>query len=821
MTPERWRQITQIFHAALLREGAGREAFVASQCGSDTRLRREVAAMLAASEDADGFGDAQVFAAVRPRDVTAPAAAVVLTRGTRVGPYQIVSTLGVGGMGAVYRARDDRLNRDVALKVLLPAFADDPDRLARFSLEARVLAALNHPNIAQMHGLEEADGVRALVMELVDGPTLADRIGRGAIPIDEALPIAKQIAEALEAAHERSIVHRDLKPANIKMRADGAVKVLDFGLAKLIDRGAGILNPLQESSSSASPVETEIGTILGSMAYMPPEQAQGKAVDRRADLWAFGCVLFEMLTGHRAFAGTTQSDVLERIIDYDPDWRALPARTPVLIRKLLRRCLEKDAKRRLDSAAVARIEIDDALAMPTRVESGQASHDRRAWTRKHLLWFATGMVAVLLTLLGARAWLFGAAPVEARPIRLAVLPPQGTSFGYAALSPDGRWLAFSGATGASVQLWILAMDGTSTRALPGTDGALLPFWSPDSRAIGYFASGKLRRIDMSGGVPVALADVSVPTGGTWSREGLILFGTLGGAGLSQVPASGGPVASVIRPDRSRQETDYLNPFFLPDAKHFLYNVLGGSADGRGVFVGSLDGSSSRRLISENSNAEYAPLPSGGGVLLFAREGALLAQPFDPDRRQLAGEPVLVFDHVGTTFDASTAGVTRRHFTASATGVLVFDPANRRNSRLVWVDRSGQRRELAGFDDVVMTRLSPDGEQFAAARFNAQSSGNSDLWIVDADGTNATRLSFDPANDIFPVWSPDGARVGWASNRDGAYQRVPEGGHRLRARPAALSNITRQVPDGLVARRAADHLSTNRPENQLRRMVCAS
>jgi Tol biopolymer transport system component len=605
-------------------------------------------------------------------------------------------------------------------------------------------------------------------MELVDGETIADRVERGALPIDEALAIAKQIAEALEAAHERSIVHRDLKPANIKVRSDGAVKVLDFGLAKLVHRGAGILNPSEDSSSNTSPVETEIGTILGSMAYMPPEQAQGKAVDRRADLWAFGCVLFEMLSGHRAFAGATQSDVLVRIIEYDPKWETLPARTPAPVRKLLRRCLEKDPKRRVDSAAVARLEIEDALTMSRRGESVHAEDDRRSWMRQRLIWFATGMVAVLLTLLGVRAWMSGAASVEAHPIRLAVLPPQGTSFGYAALSPDGRWLAFSGVTGTAVQLWIRTMDGTSTRALPGTEGALLPFWSPDSRAIGYFAGGKLRRIDLSGGVPLALADVSVPTGGTWSVEGHILFGTLGGAGLSQVPASGGSVASVIRPDRGRQETDYLNPFFLPDAKHFLYNVLSGRADGRGVFIGSLDGSSGRRLISENSNAEYAPLPAGGGVLLFAREGALLAQPFDPDRRQFAGEPVLVADHVGTTFDASTAGVTRRHFTASNTGVLVFDPENRRNSRLTWMDRSGQRSELMEFDDVVMTRLSPDGRQFAAARFNPQSSGNSDLWIAEADGTNATRLSFDPANDIFPVWSPDGSRVRWASNRDGVY-----------------------------------------------------
>ena len=269
-------------------------------------------------------------------------------------------------------------------------------------------------------------------------------------------------------------------------------------------------------------------------------------------------------------------------------------------------------------------------------------------------------------------------------------------------------------------------------------------------------------------MPSSLADVSVPTGGTWNREGVILFGTLGGAGLSQVPASGGPVVSVIRPDLSRQETDYLNPFFLPDAKHFLYNILSGQIDRRGVFIGSLDGAPSRRLVSENSNAEYAPLPSGGGVLLFTRGGALLAQPFDPDRGQLEGEAIQVTDYVGTTFDASTAGVTRRHFTVSNTGVLVFDPADQRSSQLVWVDREGSRRVLEGFEDATMTRLSPDGHRFAVARVDRRNSGNSDLWIADSDGTNATRLSFDPADDIFPVWSPDGTRVRWASNRDGVY-----------------------------------------------------
>jgi Tol biopolymer transport system component len=348
------------------------------------------------------------------------------------------------------------------------------------------------------------------------------------------------------------------------------------------------------------------------------------------------------------------------------------------------------------------------------------------------------------------------------------MPPERTSFGLAALSPDGRWLAFSGVTDSRTQLWVHALDGTSTRPMAGTDGAVLPFWSPDSRHIGFFAAGRLRRIDLSGGIPATLADVPVPTGGTWNRDGVILFGALGRAGLSQISASGGEVVSVIRPDPNRQETDYLNPFFLPDGHRFLYNILSGHTDRRGVFMGSLDGASSTRLVSENSNAEYAELADGRGVLLFTREGALLAQSFDADRKQLVGEPRRVTAHVGTTTDASTLGVTRRHFTLSKTGVLVFDPANQRRSQLVWSDRTGKRTVLEGFGDAAMLRLSPDGSRFAVARLDERQSGNSDLWISDAPGTYPRRLSFDPGNDIFPIWSPDGTRVAWGSNRDGVY-----------------------------------------------------
>ena len=761
MTPERWQQITGIFHAALAREEGKRTAFVAARCGVDVDLRREVEAMLAGHHAAGVLSAAAAFAAPGPLGSGTPAAQPALAPGSRVGPYEIVSLLGAGGMGEVYRARDSKLARDVALKVLLQAVAGDDDRLARFAREARLLASLNHPNIAQVHGLEDADGVRALVMELVEGETLADRIARGAIPVDEALAVARQIAEALEAAHEQRIIHRDLKPANIKVRPDGRVKVLDFGLAKLVASAEPGDVP------SASLTDTHAGIVLGTAAYMSAEQAQGKPVDKRTDVWAFGCVLYEMLTGSRAFSGDNRTSVLSNVLVAEPDWSVLPATTPIAIRTLLRRCLQKDPTRRLDSAAMARIEIDEALPIKSH-QSHLAVAGKGPSQRRALGWLAAGLFATLVAIAATRSGIWRPSPIDEQRMQFVVLPPENTSFRYAALSGDGRWLAFCAATDGSVQLWVHAMDGTSTRPLPGTEGAMLPFWSPDSRDIGFFAGGKLRRISVSGDVPSTLANVPVPTGGTWSRAGVILFGALGGVGLSQVPASGGEVISVIRPDPNQRETDYLNPFFLPDGTHFLFNILSGRPDRRGVFVGSLDGAPSARLVNENSNAEYAPLPGGGGALLFTRENALLAQRFDAERRRLDGEPVQVLDNVDTTADASTVGVTRRHFTASSTGVLVFDPATAISSQLAWSDRAGTRTVLQGFDDAVMLRLSPDGRRFVVARLDERHAGNSDLWIANADGSNPTRLSFDPANDIFPVWSPDSTRVRWASNRDGVY-----------------------------------------------------
>ena len=441
---------------------------------------------------------------------------MTLSKGTRLGPYQVERLLGTGGMGEVYRARDTTLNRDVAIKVLLPAVTADPDRLSRFSREAQVLASLNHPHIAQIYGLEDAGGVPALVLELVDGPTLADRIAHGAIPISEALPIAAQIAEALEAAHEQGIIHRDLKPANIKVREDGTVKVLDFGLAKAFDpsRSTG---PDPMNSPTITLHATHVGVILGTAAYMSPEQTKGRAVDRRADLWAFGAVLYEMLTGRRAFGGDEVSEILAHVLMEEPDWNALPAGTPLPIRRLLRRCLEKDRKRRLDSAAAARFEVEDA--MTAAGENGNGGADSRAAWRRALPWALTGASAVALALVllfgGLRSNVASTAPIRVHVGLGAEATLATVDRGSAAiLSPNGQALVFVGQrrTGPA-SLFVRRLDQLDATPLPGTEGAHSPFFSPDGQWIAFFADAKLKKVALSGGAPVTICDTPDGRGG--------------------------------------------------------------------------------------------------------------------------------------------------------------------------------------------------------------------------------------------------------------------------------------------------------------------
>jgi dipeptidyl aminopeptidase/acylaminoacyl peptidase len=681
---------------------------------------------------------------------------MTLNPGTRLGSYEVTSTLGEGGMGEVYRARDSRLGRDVAIKVLPELFAADPERIARFEREAKTLAALNHPNIAHIHGLEVSNGVRALVMELIEGSTLADRIAQGPIPIAETLPIAKQIAEALEAAHEAGIVHRDLKPANIKVRDDGTVKVLDFGLARVMapDGGTTAVANLSHSPTITSPAAmTGVGVLLGTAAYMSPEQVKGRVADKRCDIWAFGCVVYEMLTGKRAFRGDDVQDTLAAILRGEPDWTALPADTPTPIRRLLRRCLEKDRRRRMPDAAAARLEVEDALTAPAEIPVAAAAPPPRA------RWRSVAPVGAALLVGAAIAvtamLMVGRSAPEAVVTRLEITTPATAAPFQFALSPDGRRLAFVAGT-STRQLWVRALDQVSAQPLVGTDNAAYPFWAPDSRALGFFAGGKLKRVDLTGGAPQVLADANAG-GGTWNAEGVIVFGAGPARPLMRVPATGGTAVAVTHATVGQGE---LGPQFLPDGRHVLFYTLTPGQQQGVVSVASLDGGEPTRVVGSTAAAAYAP----PGYLLRVTQGVLVAQRFDAAHASLSGDPIPVAQAV-----VENDGTFRSAFSVSEAGLL----AHRANAgggqrQLVWLDRTGKVLGTVGPPDEnapTSFALSPDGQHVANAR---SVQGNYDIWLIDVARSVATRFTFDPASEYSPVWSPDGTRVVFRSlNRRGS------------------------------------------------------
>jgi eukaryotic-like serine/threonine-protein kinase len=601
---------------------------------------------------------------------------MALTPGTRLGPYEILAAIGAGGMGEVYRARDAKLGRDVALKVLPEAFARNPERMARFEREAKVLASLDHPNIASIYGLEDSGGTRALVMQLVEGPTLADRIRQGPIPVDEAVRIARQIADALEYAHERGIIHRDLKPANVKVTSNDSVKVLDFSLAKAVESSAASAD--LADSPTISQMATQQGTLLGTAAYMSPEQAKGKPVDRRADIWAFGCVLYEMLTGKKAFRGESVTDTLAAVIKEEPDWSRLPLSTPIRVRVLLLRCLQKDPKQRLRDIGDARIALDEAISgAPEDVPSLAAIGHPTLGTWR--MWVVSSIAGVLLATTALFAFLyFHERPRAAEPVRFEIpLPPEFTGGGAFALSPDGRKLAFvaAGADGQN-HLWVRTFDTLELRPLDGTEGAsMYPVWSPDSRFIAFWAQGKLNKIEPSGGPPLAVCDTPAFVIGTWTRDDRILFGSP--SGLMQVAASGG-VPSLVAEGVS------VSPSALPDGHHFVYLREDGDS---GIYVGSLDAKpheqTSRKLLPEFSRVAYASSPDPAvGYLLFVRGaargvgalGTLMAQPFDVRRLALIGEASPIAGHVSNN-----------GFSPSATDAVVGYGWTRR----IWIGEPGQ------------------------------------------------------------------------------------------------------------------------------------
>jgi hypothetical protein len=703
--------------------------------------------------------------------------------GTKLAHYEITGHLGSGGMGEVYQAIDSKLGRSVAIKFLPEAFSHDSERVSRFEREARVLASLNHTNIAAIHGLEESGGRKFLVMELVSGETLAERIRRGPIAVNEALEIAKQIAEGLGAAHEKSITHRDLKPANVKITPDGTIKVLDFGLAKAA-RGDATLADLTNSPTTIG--GTEHGIILGTPAYMSPEQARGLAIDRRTDIWAFGCVLYEMLTGRSAFAGETVSDTIVAILEREPDWNRLPDATLPAVRRLLHRCLKKEPRQRLQDVADVRFEIEDMLTTPASGESmgpglarsviGPASS--RASPRAFLWPATTFALAIAVIALATLALRRPAA--DLRPLRLSIVPPAGTTFTpkdisatpHFAVSPDGTRLAFvASAPGARPQLWVQQLESAVAQPLPGTDDATGPFWALDNRSLAFYARGKLKKVSLSGGVPQDLADVAVDVNsGTWNADGIIVFGGATGDGLFRVSAEGGPVVPVTKLDATRGEVGHRWPQFLPDGRRFILYVQSTIAANTGVYVTSIDSGEKTQILPSTANAVYAR----SGHLLFEQAGNLMVQPFDAKVGVLTGQASAFGDRVW-----SGPGPRYLALSIGADGTMAYWNGQAGMTELLWFDRDGRPLAKIGSPKPYQSpALSPDAKNLLISE--QITSSRAELSNVDLSSGVFSRLTF-PVGAFsfarFGIWSPDGKDIVYSSiDTDGphVYQKAASG-----------------------------------------------
>jgi Tol biopolymer transport system component len=664
--------------------------------------------------------------------------------GSRLGAYEVLALIGEGGMGRVFRARDTRLKRDVAIKALQPEVAGDADRIARFRREAEALAALNHPHIATIHDVLEWNGSQFLVLEMVEGQTLADRIERSEIPTAEALAIARQIAEALEAAHARGIVHRDLKPANVKITPSGVVKVLDFGLAKDQTGDAARNASLTHSPTMVSPM-TGGGVVLGTSSYMSPEQARGQSIDAQSDVWAFGCVLYEMLTRERAFQGATVTDVLAAVVRADVDWSQLPAETPAAVHRVLRRCLHKDRARRLHHIADARIEIEDALIGPAVPADHAAPRTRSAWIAACVLLVIAAALATALTLA-----LRPAAPLPETRVDITTPP---SSDAILAISPDGRTLAFVAAVEGVSRLWLRSLSSTTAQPLAGTELATAPFWSADSRSVAFFADGKLKRYDVGGGAARTLTNAPIGSGGTWSGDGIILYAPSAIGPLFRIAAAGGESVPVTRLQTG--QSGHRLPHFLPDGRHFLFYARG-TPDVRGIFVGDLDGTEPRRVLDADSSAVFAST----GHLLFVRQPTLFAQPFSVDRLAVFGDLIPISDRI-----AFEPGNNAAAMSTSAAGPIAYRTGGASGQRqLTWFDRSGKKVDVVGPPDSASPfnpEISPDARWIA---HNRTVDAYQDVWLLETARGVLRRFTFDPVSDQIPVWSPDARWLVFGSNR---------------------------------------------------------
>jgi serine/threonine protein kinase/Tol biopolymer transport system component len=697
---------------------------------------------------------------------------MTLASGSRLGPYEILSPLGAGGMGEVYRAKDTRLDRTVAMKVLPSHLSQNEEIRQRFEREAKIISRLSHPHICALYDVGNQDGVEYLVMELLEGETLSNRLAKGPLSPEETLRYGIEIADALDKAHRQGIVHRDLKPGNVMLTKSG-VKLLDFGLAKAI-APVSFTSGLSVLPTQAQAPLTQEGTILGTFQYMAPEQLEGKEADARTDIFAFGAVLYEMATGQKAFLGSSQASLISLIMSSEPSpISKIAPMTPPAIDYVVKSCLAKDPDERWQSAHDAKLQLRWIAegGHPAGAPAVFVSHRR---SRVRLAWTVAAVTALLaLALTPSLVSLLSRSRAFGRMVQTSLLPPEKSTFifdgGSMVLSPDGTGLAFVASTldGRNV-LWVRPLNGMSAQPLAGTDDASYPFWSPDSRFLGFFATGTLKKIDTSGGPPQTLCDAPSGRGGTWNRGGVIVFSPSGRGPLMQVSSTGGTPVPLAEVDVSKGELSHRFPFFLPDGRHFLYLAFSSpSVDGKDsdiVYAGSLDSKERKLLVRASSNAIYAPSSAGAsqGYLLFARQRAVVALPFDSNALRVTGEAVPIGASV-SFFDNTRLAV----FTASNTGSFAYQSGGAGTaSQLVWLDRTGKQLEVLGTQaDYRRLRLSNDGRRVAVVLGDPQT-GRFDVWIIDFLRHNSTRLTFGPTNNVGPVWSPDDSQIAFASNRQG-------------------------------------------------------